>query len=170
MHMDHHHTATGPPYSSVRLFASHQLPPPQVQLPAINLPQRASATTLPPMAAMDSSPYRHPSPVSWGSSSIHRTSNSRDDISQREMRQMKREPTHQIHSVPPLKEQEDTMPATSDFVKKLYKYFFFAFFTIPSFINTSQNARRPHILPCRLMGPTGRLLRRKGPYSHRHWH
>ncbi|KAG1792127.1 winged helix DNA-binding domain-containing protein [Suillus plorans] len=34
---------------------------------------------------------------------------------------MKREPTHQIHSVPPLKEQEDTMPATSDFVKKLYK-------------------------------------------------
>lgn len=34
---------------------------------------------------------------------------------------MKREPTHQIHSVPSLKEQEDTMPATSDFVKKLYK-------------------------------------------------
>ncbi|KAG1839180.1 HSF-type DNA-binding-domain-containing protein [Suillus tomentosus] len=130
MHMDHHHTSaastTGPPYSSVRLFASHQLPPPQVQLPAINLPQRASATTLPPMAAMNSSPYRHPSPVSWGpsSSSIHRTSNSREDVSihsQREMRQMKREPTHQIHSVPPLKEQEDTMPATSDFVKKLYK-------------------------------------------------
>ncbi|KAG2135188.1 HSF-type DNA-binding-domain-containing protein [Suillus bovinus] len=75
---------------------------------------------------MNSSPYRHPSPVSWGpsSSSIHRTSNSREDVSihtQREMRQMKREPTHQIHSVPPLKEQEDTMPATSDFVKKLYK-------------------------------------------------
>ncbi|KAG1891678.1 winged helix DNA-binding domain-containing protein [Suillus fuscotomentosus] len=34
---------------------------------------------------------------------------------------MKREPTYQIHSVPPLKEQEDTMPATSDFVKRLYK-------------------------------------------------
>ncbi|KAG2030082.1 HSF-type DNA-binding-domain-containing protein, partial [Suillus americanus] len=34
---------------------------------------------------------------------------------------MKREPTYQIHSVPPLKEQEDTMPAISDFVKKLYK-------------------------------------------------
>ncbi|KAG2121937.1 winged helix DNA-binding domain-containing protein [Suillus clintonianus] len=40
---------------------------------------------------------------------------------------MKREPTQQIHSVPPpqppssLKEQDDTMPATSDFVKKLYK-------------------------------------------------
>ncbi|KAG0701689.1 HSF-type DNA-binding-domain-containing protein [Suillus ampliporus] len=139
MHTDHPHTTTGPPYSSVRtnhLFASHQLPPPPVQLPAINLPQRASATTLPPMAAMDSSPYRHPSPVSWGpssSNSIHRTSNSREDVSmhthstQREMRPMKREPTQQIHSVPPpqpphqLKEQDDTMPATSDFVKKLYK-------------------------------------------------
>ncbi|KAG1742022.1 winged helix DNA-binding domain-containing protein [Suillus lakei] len=40
---------------------------------------------------------------------------------------MKREPTQQIHSVPPpqlpssLKDQDDTMPATSDFVKKLYK-------------------------------------------------
>jgi osomolarity two-component system response regulator SKN7 len=128
MHMDHHTTTTGPPYSSIRLFASHQLPPPQVQLPAINLPQRASVTTLPPMAAMNSSPYRHPSPVSWGpSSSIHRTSNSREDVpiyAQREMRQMKREPTYQIHSVPPLKEQEDTMPATSDFVKKLFKYIF----------------------------------------------
>ncbi|KAG1851644.1 hypothetical protein F4604DRAFT_1933920 [Suillus subluteus] len=147
MHMDHHHhhhhhTATGPTCSSVRLFTSHQLLPPQVQLPAINLPQRASATTLPPMAAMDSSPYRHLSPVSWGpssSSTIHRTSNSRDDISQREMRQMKREPTHQIHSVPPLKEREDTMPATSDLVKKLYKYLFSAFFTIARSIISLQN-------------------------------
>ncbi|KAG1725717.1 HSF-type DNA-binding-domain-containing protein [Suillus paluster] len=40
---------------------------------------------------------------------------------------MKREPTQQIHSLPPpqpppqLKEHDDTMPATSDFVKKLYK-------------------------------------------------
>ncbi|KAG2063109.1 winged helix DNA-binding domain-containing protein [Suillus decipiens] len=34
---------------------------------------------------------------------------------------MKRESTHQIHTVPPLREQEDTMPATSDFVKKLYQ-------------------------------------------------
>lgn len=139
--MDHLHSAGGPPYSSVRtnhLFTSHQLPPPPVQLPAINLPQRPPGTTLPPMAAMDSSPYRHPSPVSWGSSSssIHRTSNSRDDThAQRsEMRPMKRESNpHQIHNVPPpqppppLKEQDDTMPATSDFVKKLYKYVSFSF-------------------------------------------
>jgi len=150
MHMDHHH----PPYSSVRtnhLFASHQLPPPPVQLPAINLiPQRPSVTTLPPMAAMDSSPYRHSSPVSWGpssSSSIHRTSNSREDVtmhshSQRELRPMKREPTQQIHNIPPpqpplqIKEQDDTMPATSDFVKKLYKSVFCPLFSRLSFISS----------------------------------
>jgi len=140
--MDHPNSATGPPYSSVRtnhLFASHQLPPPPVQLPAIDLPQRASGTTLPPMAAMDSSPYHHPSPVSWGSSSssIHRTSNSRDDVTihshlqRSEVRPMKRESNpHQIHNVsppnppPPLKEQDDSIPSTSDFVKKLYKSVF----------------------------------------------
>ncbi|KIK91008.1 hypothetical protein PAXRUDRAFT_831203 [Paxillus rubicundulus Ve08.2h10] len=156
----------GPAYSSVRqqLFHSSHLPlPSQLQLPPVNS-SRSNVNTLPPLNSPSArmSPYSHrhssptpPSSLPW-STTMHRTSNSRDDVlpapnslhhthtmgqhldtsyhqgasSSRGngTRQMKREqlpPSQPAPSAPPpqapSKESEDNMPATSDFVKKLYK-------------------------------------------------
>ncbi|KAG9309199.1 HSF-type DNA-binding-domain-containing protein [Chiua virens] len=144
----------GPPYSSVRqqLFHSSHLPPPsQLHLPPVN-PSRSNVNTLPPLNSPSArvSPYghRHVSPppsssLTW-SGTMHRTSNSREDIlpgsstlhhpynqpgpRPAETRQMKREqlPPPQPPPPPPhaqalSKDVDDNMPATCDFVKKLYK-------------------------------------------------
>ncbi|KAF8121711.1 HSF-type DNA-binding-domain-containing protein [Boletus edulis] len=139
----------GPPYSSVRqLFHSSHLPPPaQLHLPPVNA-SRSNVNTLPPLNSSSSrvSPYahRHPSPSSSSSlpwpATLHRTSNSRDDAlpvhhshnvhpynqpgpRPAESRQMKREQPPPPAPPPqaPVKDVDDNMPATCDFVKKLYK-------------------------------------------------
>lgn len=147
-----------------QLFQSSQLPPPPQhnQLPPPGtLPSLSFArTTLPPLSTLNAaryppSTYSHPSlsntaatPLSSLSSSStlpwpsHRTSSSRDDISQispplrhsdsrsslrgdrddhhSHREPLREEPQHQ--QPPPVKhEGEDGMPSTSDFVKKLYK-------------------------------------------------
>lgn len=142
----------GPPYSSVRqqLFHSAHLPPPsQLHLPPVNA-SRSNVNTLPPLnsssSRVSSYNHRHASPPSssW-SATIHRTSNSRDDTLPAqgslhhspnmhsynqpgprpvESRQLKREQPPPPAPPPqaPTKEMDDNMPATCDFVKKLYKY------------------------------------------------
>ncbi|KIK11144.1 hypothetical protein PISMIDRAFT_19772, partial [Pisolithus microcarpus 441] len=139
----------GPPYSSVRqhLFHSSHLPPPsQLHLPPVSSSRSNIITTLPPLNPSNRmTPYRHSSsPSSW-STPLHRTSSSREDIphsslsihqntpAPAESRQFKREQLQQPPPPPPpppppqsapsqsQKENDDNMPATSDFVKKLYK-------------------------------------------------
>lgn len=135
-----------------QLFHSSHLPPPsQLHLPPVNA-SRSNVNTLPPLNSPSArvSPYGHrnasppPSSLPWPAT-MHRTSNSRDDAlptpsslhhSQTihtynqpgprpaEPRQMKREqlPPPQPPPPAPSKDVEDNMPATCDFVKKLYKY------------------------------------------------
>ncbi|KAI5991659.1 HSF-type DNA-binding-domain-containing protein [Pisolithus marmoratus] len=136
----------GPPYSNVRqhLFHSPHLPPPsQLHLPPVSSSRSNIINTLPPLNPPNRmSAYRHssPPPSSW-STPLHRTSSSREDIlpsshpsvhqNTSEPRQFKREQLQQPPPPPPpppppappqtQKDSDDNMPATSDFVKKLYK-------------------------------------------------
>lgn len=145
MEHSHPHHLTHSIHSSSRqqLFHSSHLPPPShLHLPPVNS-NRSAPNTLPPLT----SPYshRHSSPPPSSSlpwpPTVHRTSNSRDDppahhhsqsySRQPESRQMKREPLPPPPPAPPAtqpqtKEADDNMPATCDFVKKLYKYPFLA--------------------------------------------
>lgn len=104
-----------------------------LSLPLPEYHQQYNSSPLPPIT---SPPLLPPSQNLWGPS-IHRTSNSRDEIHPQVTHhqppllprldhhpQIKREqrdslPYHNQQPVPPT--MEDSMPSTSDFVKKLYK-------------------------------------------------
>lgn len=177
----------GSPFSSVRqqLFHSSHLPPPsQLHLPPVTS-SRSNINTLPPLnPSSRMSPYnhRHPSPPSSWPSSLHRTSSSRDDIPSSsplhsqpvshppvlhhsvtrhaEPRQLKREQLAPPQPPPP-KDGDDNMPATSDFVKKLYKYVFHQSLHHPAF-TMRQDARGSVLLACCVVGSKWGLLRCKG--------
>ncbi|THH20917.1 hypothetical protein EUX98_g8496 [Antrodiella citrinella] len=142
--MDHHHYSASSS-GQQRLFQSSQLPPPS----QLHLSSSFSRNnTLPPISNLPQSQryppptYSHPSLASpshlpWNTT--HRTSSSRDEISPPlrhsdsrikypEQRSPRDPPTpRQSDPPPPVAQsvkneaQDDNMPATSDFVKKLYK-------------------------------------------------
>lgn len=134
--------------------SSHLPPPSQLHLPPVNASRSNINTLPPlnsPSTRVSPYGHRHASPPPSSSlpwpATMHRTSNSRDDAlpapsslhhSQSihpysqpgprpaESRQMKREqlPPPQPPPPGPSKDVDDNMPATCDFVKKLYKYVF----------------------------------------------
>lgn len=69
---------------------------------------------------------------------------------------VKREQMYSDQPHPPKTESDDSMPSTSDFVKKLYKFVLRSYIYSPL---TSQNAGGPVLPARRLLGPSGRLLR-----------
>ena len=172
--------------------SSHLPPPSQLHLPPVNPSRSNVNTLPPlnsPSARVSPYGHRHASPPPSSSlpwpATMHRTSSSRDDAlptqtslhhSQNmhpytqsgprpaDSRQMKRE--QPPPSAPPPqaspKDVDDNMPATCDFVKKLYKYVFSVRCTSSSQHRSSQDARGSGHHPFRIMGSQWRLLRRQG--------
>ncbi len=173
-----------------QLFPSATLPPPS-QLHLNSFPRN---NTLPPISHLPAASryppptYTHPSLSSTASPlsghtlsgpstlpwSNQRSSTSRDDLpsvrrlsESRPERDMARDSSqdHHVSSSHVKHEQEDSMPSTSDFVKKLYKCVSIASlpFSAPSSdLRPPKNARRLLFRRRRLVGSWRRLLRRQG--------